>query len=504
MQDHSRLALGPGPLRLAFPVVGALTIALISAAIVLAPWETWAAPLLVGLCLAGLAILAILALESTTSRAHAFLLFAASWAMRLTASGLFAAWMGARGWLDDAVAYDRVGWALVQAWRTGAAVHNVGGLEWVAAEPFARMVAAVYWIVGHSPNSIIVLNAFLGSASVYITYRLGRDMLGEEVGRLAGWMCALYTGFWVYSLMPLKDGLIMASALLLFYSLLRMTSGKPAVLRTTLWACAALAAGAIVLLMRDYVFIACSLGGLAFILVRVAQGKGSRWFVAVVLVALVAAAFPVARRLADYSLPLANFGAGSYLSTVFDMLPPSETLAGLLGWALNHPLLFGAYLSVLLVSTTLAPYAWIIPGSIPFTNSFDAYTVAFPGMWLWYLVLPFAMLGVWSSLRRSRGSFAGLLTYAALLLVLFSLTIPRESRHRDLVMPVLLLLASAGIVFNWRLRRLAWFAWAPLVLAAVVKLQAWLPLLSSAGSAAIIAALIRMGELRHRRPSESP
>jgi hypothetical protein len=125
-------------------------------------------------------------------------------------------------------------------------------------------------------------------------------------------------------------------------------------------------------------------------------------------------------------------------------------------------------------------------------------------MWLWYLVLPFAVLGVGSSLRRSRGGIAGLLTFAALLFVLFSLTIPRESRHRDLVMPVLLLLASAGIVFNWRLKRLAWFAWAPLLLAAIVKLQAWVPLFASAASAAILVTLIWMSELRRRRSVGAP
>jgi hypothetical protein len=486
------------------PAAAGLTIVVSSVAIALGRWETWAAPLLVGLCLAGLAVLAIAAIEPASSRAHGLLLFAASWAMRLTASGLYAAWLGPRGWLDDAIAYDRVGWALAEAWRTGAAVQNLGGLEWVAAEPFARVVAAVYWVVGHSPISIIVLNAFLGSASVYFAYRLGCELLGEDVGRLAGWMCAIYTGFWVYSLMPLKDGLIMASVLLFFYSLLRLMDGKPAASRIIPWAAAALTSGSVVLLMRDYVFIAASLGGLAFILVRAAHARGSRWLVAVGLVALGVAVFPVARRLAGYSIPLGNFGAGSFLSGVFDAIPPSETLAGLLRWTLGHPLLSTAYISVSVIATLLAPYAWIIPGSIPSTASFDAYTVAFPGMWLWYLVLPFAVLGLWSSLRRSRGNVVGLLVFAAVLLMLFSLTIPRESRHRDLVMPVLLLLASAGIVFNWRLKRLAWFAWVPLLLAAVVKLDAWVPLIASAASAAVLAALIRVSEWRRHRNVGAP
>jgi len=456
------------------------------------------------MCLAGLAILVIFALEGPASRAHAFLLFAVSWVMRLTASGLFAAWMGVRGWLDDAIAYDRVGWALAQAWKAGSSVQGIGGLEWVAGEPFARVVAAIYWIVGHSPNSIIVLNAFLGSVSVYVTYRLGSDLLGDEVGRLAGWLCALYTGFWVYNLMPLKDGLIMASVLLFFYSLHRLTSGKPAALRTTLWTCSTVAAGAVVLQMRDYAFIACSVGGVALILVRAAQAKGSRWFVAVALVTLAAAAFPVARRLADYALPLANFGSGSFLSSMFDMLPPTETVTGLISWALGHPLLFGAYLSLSVISTTLAPYAWILPGSIPQSGPFDAYTVSYPGMWLWYLVLPFAVLGLCSSLKRSRGSMAGLLLFAAVLLVLFSLTIPRESRHRDLIMPVFLLLAGEGIVHGWRWKRLAWFAWGPLLLAAVVKLQAWGPLAAGLASGVIVAALLWLTERRRPQTARSP
>ncbi len=477
---------------------------ILALAVALLPWEQGGAPLVVLCLLAPIAWLAIGWVEPRASRSPALVLFFGSLLLRLAASWLYSTWVGTRGWLDDAIAYDRVGWALAQAWKTGVELQGVGGLEWVAHEPFTRVVAAVYWVVGHSPAAVIVLNAVLGAASVYLTYRMGSDFLGEQVGRLAGWMCALYTGFWVYSLMPLKDALILASALFFFWTLQRLMSQAPSAARLIGWGGATLAAGAAIVLMRDYVFIATGLGAAVFLFARAVQARRMRWFLVIGLLALAAALFPIVRRLADFTLPLGNFGAGSFLSSYFSDLPPSANVTKLLAWALGHPISFAAYFGLSVTSTVLAPYAWILPGAIPAAPAFGPYTVGFPGMWLWYLVLPFAVLGVGSSLRRSHAGIAGLLTFAALLLVLFSLAIPRESRHRDLVMPALLLLASAGIVFNWRLKRLAWFAWVPLLFAAVVKLDAWVPLLASVASAAVIAALIWLSEWRRRRNVGAP
>jgi hypothetical protein len=487
--------------RLIAPLAAAGLLAL---TIALLPWEQVGAPLGILCLLAACAWLAIRWVEPRANHKQALTLFFGSLFLRLTASGLYAAWVGAGGWLDDAIAYDRVGWALAQAWKTGAELQGIGGLEWVANEPFARIVAAVYWVVGHSPAAVIVLNAVLGASAVYLTYRLGSELLGEPVGRLAGWMCALYTGFWVYSLMPLKDSLIMASTFFFFWTLQRLTSQAPSAARIIGWGGATLVAGVAIVVMRDYVFIVAGLGGAVYLFARAVQAKRLRWFLAIGLLALAVALFPIARRLADLTLPLGNFGAGSFLSGYFGDLPPSSTVTGLITWGLGHPLSFATYLGLSLTSTVLAPYAWIVPGAIPAAPAFGPYTVGFPGMWLWYLVLPFAVLGVGSSMRRSRGGIAGLLTFAALLLVLFSLTIPRESRHRDLIMPVFLLLASAGLEFDWRLKRLAWFAWVPLLFAAVVKLDAWVPLLASAASAAIVAAMIWIGELRKRRRAGAP
>jgi len=44
----------------------------------------------------------------------------------------------------------------------------------------------------------------------------------------------------------------------------------------------------------------------------------------------------------------------------------------------------------------------------------------------------------------------------------------------------------------------------PLLFAAVVKLDAWVPLLASAASAAVLAALIRVSEWRRHRSVSAP
>src|SRR4030067_1313339 len=114
---------------------------LLALTIALLPWEQGGAPLAVLCLLVPIAWLAIRWVEPRASRGPALALFFGSLLLRLVASWLYATWVGTRGWLDDAIAYDRVGWALAQAWETGAYLQGVGELEGVGHEPFARIVA---------------------------------------------------------------------------------------------------------------------------------------------------------------------------------------------------------------------------------------------------------------------------------------------------------------------------------------------------------------------------
>jgi CDP-diglyceride synthetase len=187
-------------------------------------------------------------------------------------------------------------------------------------------------------------------------------------------------------------------------------------------------------------------------------------------------------------------------STLFQIteVPDTPTVGALAAWIGKNPAGFIRYLGLAVFSTALAPYAWLLPGSLPEVARFETYMIAFPGMWLWYLVLPFSFLGMWEAIRRTRGAALPLIFYTAAIFLLVSVLIPREYRHRDMVMPFALMLAAEGLVFSRRWWLAGLIVWIPLIGFIAWKLHSILPLLLLvlAAAAAVILWHIR---IRRRR-----
>jgi hypothetical protein len=116
---------------------------------------------------------------------------------------------------------------------------------------------------------------------------------------------------------------------------------------------------------------------------------------------------------------------------------------------------------------------------------FDSSMIAFPGMWLWYALFPFAVLGLIPAIRRTRSEVWPMIIFGAGLFLAISIFIPREFRHRDMIMPIALMLAAEGSVFSRRWWYLGLLFWIPLVGFIAWKLHSPVPLLL----AAILAAL---------------
>jgi hypothetical protein len=89
--------------------------------------------------------------------------------------------------------------------------------------------------------------------------------------------------------------------------------------------------------------------------------------------------------------------------------------------------------------------------------------------------------------------------FAAAGFLLFSFFIPRESRHRDMLMPFALLLAAEGLVYSRRWWVLGLVVWIPLIGFIAWKLHSIIPILLAAGLAAagVLAWHIRMMRRRN-------
>ncbi len=91
--------------------------------------------------------------------------------------------------LNDPVRYD----ALAQGIAAGDGYRSILGYP-TAYYPigYPAVLAAVYAVLGHSILWAKMLNALLGAATVVITYELARRLLGHPVARIAGLLLALF------------------------------------------------------------------------------------------------------------------------------------------------------------------------------------------------------------------------------------------------------------------------------------------------------------------------
>jgi hypothetical protein len=465
------------------PAAAFLAALLLSAAIALLPWEQCGAPILALLVFGGAALVFIRLDSPMDERPFTRRLFIAASVMNGLAALVYNLVLHGP-LLSDAVSYDRI--AAVLSGAAGGSLpvdQALGPLAWMKYEIYPHLIAGIYRLIGQSPNAIIAIHVILGGASVYLVYRITALLLGPVTARFAGALAAMYTGFWIFSLMMLKDGLSLFLVLFFYYCLYRLWRGMflpgrrlARLGRGSAWLVLLAGAGWLAGELREYVTPVMLAAAGSLILVRILRTSGRAAALAALAVIL-AAAVLLWPRIAGYHLVAVTVDEGSTLEQ-FVEIPPTDTVGALAEWAAANPLPFGKYMLLAAGSTAVAPYAWILPVGREDSPAFSAYSVAIPGMWLWYVCLPFAVLGACSAWKRSKGAILPLLVYTVFLFLLFSLLIPRETRHRDLLMPFLLMFSAEGLVCCRSRWPIGIFFWIPLLLFMAWKVHA-LPALAT-------------------------
>jgi hypothetical protein len=468
------------------------------------PWESLGAPLAVLLAAATIA-LGLIALDSNAEeRRFTMRLFGVALGVHVLALSIF--WIAAGGrltyWLDDARAYDIVGWAIAQAWHSGLAEPTgLGSLAWVAKDTYPQLVGAFYFILGHAPAALLIFQAVLGAGCVYLTYRIAAQLLGSVTARLAGWLVIGYTGFLLYSVNELKDSLALLLILLCIYSWYRIQQqvDRPSRWQEKIpaflcWAIIGFVSLAGIQSLREYIaqIIMGAWGlGVCHLLVRYSRRW---WWLTVLALSLLAIAILVWQfpAILAKTLPPVAVAPGSTLLSVAQV-PLTDTVKVLLHWIRTRTLSFSWFMLTASVSTLIAPFAWIFPGSIPGAPHWSVYFISYPGMWLWYACIPFAAYGVVSALRRTRGDILPVLFFAGVMFLVFSLLIPRETRHRDMIMPFALIFAAEGFMYARRWARAGLLFWIPLIGFMAWKMDMLLPaiILMTLVLLVVFAAFIR-------------
>jgi hypothetical protein len=333
---------------------------------------------------------------------------------------------GGAFYLDDA-GYSREAALIARQWLEGHVI-NPSSYQYAGSLAFGyqTMVACIFLLTGKSMVAAKLINVLLGTATVLLVGLLSGRLFGMSTMRRAAWLMALIpTSVW-WSAVVLKESLVaflVMGAMLAFVCWPR----RAAVVTFTL------AMGALIV-TRSPAALAVTVTVLSALGVGVIQQRRAIDFRAVLTyLALACAALLVS---------LAAISAGHPVAVLRQI---GYTL-GRLGFEQHQGV---AGVAVAIPKSLVSPYPWVFTQA---TRTWDR--ALYPGMWVWYAILPTAMLGLWRLRRR-----AEVLLFAlpvGTLLTFNALTAGFTFRQRSTVEPFLLLLVVAGAdSWRWVARRAA-------------------------------------------------
>lgn len=295
------------------------------------------------------------------------------------------------------------------------------------------IIGLFYALCGYSPITVKWLNCLLGALIGLLVYGLARDGFNRPIARSAAVCVSFFPSLIFWSATNLKDILFIVLALWmirLFHKLQQPTSIAQ---KLGMFTCLTLAWLAHITL-RSAVYSVLLLGCLviSYLLTR-----RKIWIRSCVVVALLCVAF-FARDSIEQALQDAIFRhAGHiltpgdsyrYLPEIFYRYRTGLITWGVFGWVAKAVFLF---LSV--------PFPWKV------SNLLEVLVV--PQQLMWYPCLPFAIYGIFVSLRWAYRYSLSLILISATWTIAAALTggnIGTAFRTRDMVSPILLLFTCVG------------------------------------------------------------
>jgi hypothetical protein len=326
---------------------------------------------------------------------------------------------GGAFYLDDA-GYSREAALIARQWLEGHVI-NPSSYQYAGSLAFGyqTMVACIFLLTGKSMVAGKLINVLLGTATVLLVGLLSGRLFGTPTMRRAAWLMALIpTSVW-WSAVLLKESLV---AFLVIGAMLAFTywPRRGAVVAFAL-AMGALAVTRSPALLAVTVTVLSALG-----VVAIQQRRTVDLRVTLTYLALACGALLVG---------FAALSAG-HPETILRQI--GHTL-GRLGLERHQG---AAGVAIAIPKSLVSPYPWVFTRA---TRTWDR--ALYPGMWVWYALLPTAMVGLWRLRRRTEVLLFALPVGA--LLTFNALTAGFAFRQRSTVEPFLLLLVVAG-ADSWR------------------------------------------------------
>src|SRR5439155_18910836 len=108
--------------------------------------------------------------------------------------------------LMDDRAYDKLGWGLTRVW-TGE-LPGIRDTDEYLMVNYTYLVAGVYYLLGHSLLAAKMLNVAFGSLLPVVVFAIGAEILGRGAARIAALLSAFFPSLLAWSVINLKDILV--------------------------------------------------------------------------------------------------------------------------------------------------------------------------------------------------------------------------------------------------------------------------------------------------------
>jgi hypothetical protein len=368
---------------------------------------------------------------------------------------------GGRGFmfLDDR-GYAHVAGLLADHWRQGSLV-DPASYQFAGSYVFGfpTLVGLIFLLTGESLLAAKLVNVLLGTATILVTARIGRELGGERAARYTAWLVAIAPTVVWWSAPLLKEAAVAFLVALSVSFALQLPRAR--------------AAGGLLV----------GLFGLAVTRIPAVLGMGAALFTA-----WLAAAWMMRKRVSWSALAIVTVLGTLLGAAALGFVAHGNPVALLTQYASTVRSTAAAYpggnprgIPADVVRTALAPYPWAFD-----RGAQSWYRALYPGMWVWYVLLPTAALGL-VRLRR-RAEFWLFAIPISFLVLASALTAGFTIRQRSSIEPLVLVLVALG-VDSWRkvFRR---GAAAMFAIALFATIQSQSLLIGAVVAAAAVAVLI--------------
>lgn len=335
----------------------------------------------------------------------------------------------------DQITYEDVGWRTLQYHR------GAGPIPWqiegTAEVGYFYWNAFLYLIFGFAPLAPKLVNAFVGTASALLCYRLAGELAGKGPARTAALLTMFFPSLVLWSALNLRDPVVLLITVALFLNVVRLRI-RPSGMAFF----GVLLALALLVLFRDYMAIMALLGILGATFIGKGRGIPVNLFVGAIIFGVALFAYQ-------------RFGLGSEWveSASFEAIAQQRQNMAFGGTAfrpevdVSTPLRGLQYLPMGLAFFFLSPFPWQLGSALSL--------MTLPEQLLWYALLPAVGSGALYIVRQRYHAFGPVLVFMLLTSALYALVEGNAGtayRHRAQVLVFFLVLAGVGLTLR-RLRR---------------------------------------------------